>query len=346
MSGNDISIERIAYAATVIDERFRNTPQYTDELLSAALGRPTLVKVETTNPLRSFKGRGAEFLLHELSADVRTVVCASSGNFGQGIAYAGRRRGVPVHVFSTRTANPVKLARLRSLGAAITQVDGDGTTAKQAAHEHVRQHPGAVLVEDGREPAIAEGAGTIAIELLRTDAPDTVVLPVGDGSLIAGVASWIKHAAPSTRIVGVGVTGAPALADSLRAGRVVTGGPVDTIAEGIAIRVPVRQSVDRLRDLVDDMVLVEDADLLAAMRLIADTLGILVEPAGAAGIAAIAKHDLGEHPATVLTGANPRPGLPHTVLGSDHLPASASRRARRTDAARRPAERAPAGEPS
>jgi threonine dehydratase len=261
--------------------------------------------------------------LHELPEDTQTVVCASSGNFGQGIAYAGRRRGVPVRVFSTCTANPVKLARLRSLDATITQVDGDGYTAKQAAREHVRQHPGAVFVEDGREPAIAEGAGTIAIELLQTDTPDTVVLPVGDGSLIAGVARWIKHAAPSTRVVGVGVTGAPALADSLRAGRVVAGGPVDTIAEGIAIRVPVRESVDRLRDLVDDMVLVEDTDLFAAMRLIADTLGILVEPAGAAGIAAIAKYGLGEHPATVLTGANPRSEIPRAVLGPGHLPVSA-----------------------
>jgi threonine dehydratase len=317
MPVSDLSLERIAHAATVIDERFRDTPQYTDELLSAALGRPVLVKLETANPLRSFKGRGAEFLIHQLPAGTQTVVCASSGNFGQGIAYAGRRRGLPVHVFSTRTANPIKLARLRSLDATVTLVDGDGHAAKQAAGEHVRQHPGAVFVEDGREPAIAEGAGTIAIELLRTDTPDTVVLPVGDGSLIAGVARWIKHAAPSTRIVGVGVTGAPALADSLRTGRLVTGGPVDTIAEGISIRAPVRESVDRLRGgLVDDMVLVEDADLLAAMRLIADTLGVLVEPAGAAGIAAIAEYGLGERPATVLTGANPRPELLHTVAAS------------------------------
>ncbi|GIG65540.1 threonine ammonia-lyase [Phytomonospora endophytica] len=305
----DLSLERIARAAAVIDDCFRDTPQYTDPLLSAALGRPVLVKVETANPLRSFKGRGAAFLVHELPAGTTAVVCASSGNFGQGVAHAGRRRGLPVHVFTTAGANPVKLARLAALDATITQVDGDGHAAKEAAREHARETPGAVFVEDGREPAIAEGAGTIGVELLRTGTPDTVVLPVGDGSLIAGVARWVKHAAPSTRIVGVGVTGAPALADSLRAGRVVPGGPVDTIAEGIAIRVPVAESVERLRGLVDEMVLVDDTDLLAAMRLIADTLGILVEPAGAAGIAAIARHGLGERPATVLTGANPRPGL-------------------------------------
>ncbi|MEV0649136.1 pyridoxal-phosphate dependent enzyme [Phytomonospora sp. NPDC050363] len=313
MSANDLSLDRIARAATVIDRRFRDTPQYTDPLLSAALDRPVLVKVETANPLRSFKGRGAEFLVHELPGRP-TIVCASSGNFGQGIAYAGRSRGLPVHVFSTRTANPVKLARLRALDAAVTLVDGDGHDAKQAARDHARQHPGTVFAEDGSEPAIAEGAGTIAVELLRTETPDTVVLPVGDGSLIAGVARWVKHAAPTTRVVGVGVTGAPALADSLRAGRVVAGGPVDTIAEGIAIRVPVPRSVERLRGLVDEMVLVEDADLLGAMRLIADTLGILVEPAGAAGIAAIARHGLGERPATVLTGANPRPELARAAL--------------------------------
>ncbi|HEY1174650.1 MAG TPA: pyridoxal-phosphate dependent enzyme [Phytomonospora sp.] len=306
---NDLSLERIARAATVIDPAFRDTPQYTDPLLSAALGRPVLVKVETANPLRSFKGRGAAFLVHELPADTTAIVCASSGNFGQGIAYAGRGRGLPVTVFITDGANPVKLARLRALDATVTLVDGDGHDAKQAAREHARETPGAVFAEDGREPAIAEGAGTIGVELLRAGTPDNVVLPVGDGSLIGGVARWVKDAAPSTRIIGVGVTGAPALAESLRAGRAVASGPVDTIAEGIAIRVPVPESVERLTGLVDEMVLVDDADLLAAMRLIADTLGILVEPAGAAGIAAIARHGLGERPATVLTGANPRPGL-------------------------------------
>jgi threonine dehydratase len=320
MLNTDLSVERIAYAATVIDDVFRDTPQYVDEQLSAALARPVLVKPETANPLRSFKGRGADFLLHELPADTSAVVCASSGNFGQGIAYAGRRHGVPVTVFSTSAANPVKLARLRSLGATVSLVDGDGHAAKQAAREHVAHLRDAVFVEDGREPAIAEGAGTIAVELLHATTPDTVVVPVGDGSLITGMARWCKHIAPATRIIGVGVTGAPALAESFRAGRVVIGGPIDTIAEGISIRVPVPESVDRLGDLVDDMVLVDDADLFSAMRLIADTLGVLVEPAGAAGIAAIARYGLGERPATVLTGANPRPEITRAVVGTGPFP--------------------------
>ena len=103
----DLSIARIEEAARIIDPVFLNTPQYTDEQLSAALGRKVVVKVETANPLRSFKGRGADFLMRRFGAG-QTVVCSSTGNFGQAMAYAGRRRGVAVEVFVPENVNPAE----------------------------------------------------------------------------------------------------------------------------------------------------------------------------------------------------------------------------------------------
>ena len=295
MKDLDLSIVRIAEAARVIDPVFLNTPQYADEQLSAALGRKVVVKVETANPLRSFKGRGADFLMGRFDAG-QTVVCSSTGNFGQAMAYTGRRRGVAVEVFVPENVNPVKLARMRSFGARVT------------ARERVAATKGCVYVEDGKEPAIAEGAGTIGVELISAGPFDTVVIPVGDGALIAGVARWIKERSPDTRIIGVCARGAPCMAMSWRAGMPVSTESSDTIAEGIEVRVPVPESVVRLVALVDDMVLVDDRDLLQAMQLSAQALGLLLEPSGAAGLAAIRVHDLpGDRLATVLTGSNVRP---------------------------------------
>jgi threonine dehydratase len=303
----DLSIARIEEAARTIDAVFLDTPQYADEQLNAALGRNVVVKVETANPLRSFKGRGADFFMGRLERGP-TVVCSSTGNFGQAMAYAGRRRGIAVEVFVPENVNPVKLARMQSFGARVTAVGADSAAAEAAARDRVAATGGCVYVEDGREPAIAEGAGTIGVELLRAGPFDTIVLPVGDGALITGVACWIKNHAPETRVVGVCASGAPSMVMSWRAGKPVSTERSDTIAEGIEVRVPVPESVARLVALVDDMVLVDDSDLLQAMQLSARTLGLLLEPSGAAGLAAIQVHDLpGDRLATVLTGSNLRP---------------------------------------
>lgn len=302
----DLSLAGIARAARIVDPVFLNTPQFVDEALSIALGRRVLVKVETANPLRSFKGRGADYLMSGFEPGQR-VVCASSGNFGQALAYCSRRRGVSVDVFTPADVNPLKRARMESFGARVTSVGRDSAECQASAARHAEATPGCVFVQDGQNPAIAEGAGTIGGELLRSGPLDTVVLPVGDGALIAGVACWIKHHSPTTRIVGVCSAGAPCMALSWRAGRPVSTERSETIAEGIEVRVPVPVSVARLVALVDDMVLVDDSELLDAMRLSVRTLGLLLEPSGAAGLAAIQAHQLpGEQLATVLTGSNLR----------------------------------------
>ncbi|MGY6650875.1 threonine ammonia-lyase [Amycolatopsis sp. TRM77291] len=297
----DLKLDNVAEAAKVIDPVFLNSPQYGDEQLNARLGRSVLVKIETLNPLRSFKGRGADYFAAGLEPGT-TMVCGTSGNFGQAVAYAARKRGLRAEVFVPADVSPVKLRRIKTLGARVRRVEGE---VKVAAAAFAAEAPDRVFVVDGRDPAISEGAGTIGLELAAAGAIDTVVLPVGDGALIAGVALWLKAHTPDVRVVGVGTTSARAMATSWRAGEPVTVDRVNSFAGGISIRTPESESVRRLRSLVDDFVLVEDDDLRAAMRLGAETLGVLPEPAGAAGLAALTVHDLpGDRVATVVTGAN------------------------------------------
>lgn len=294
----DLDPGRIARAAAEIDPIFLGTPQYVDEQLSARLGTRVLTKVETLNPLRSFKGRGADFAISALPAG-STVVCSSTGgNFGQAVGYVARRRGLRAEVFVPTGTSPVKLARMTVTGAVVHRVDGD---AKAAAVEFAHE-PGRVYLSDGLDPAIAEGAGTIGVELTE-ETFDTIVVPVGDGALISGIACWLKEKRPSVRVVGVAAAAAPALVESWRRGEVVTVPQANAFAAGIAISRPEAVAVARLRALVDDMVLVTDDELRSAMALAADTLGLLLEPAGAAGLAALA-HVETDSVATVLTGAN------------------------------------------
>ncbi|MGI5170817.1 threonine ammonia-lyase [Spirillospora sp. CA-253888] len=308
----DLDVTRIEKAAQVIDPVFRDTPQYLDEQLCRALGgRAVTVKLETANPVRSFKGRGADLMLSTLAPGT-PVVCASSGNFGQAVAYAGRARGMPVEVFVPESVNPGKRERMETFGARVVTAGADGAAARAAAAAHAERNPDRVYLQDGRQAAIAEGAGTIGVELTRGasggPAFDAVVLPVGDGALINGVACWLKEHAPGTRVVGVNAEGAPSMRESLRAGRAVGVERVATFADGIAVRTPLDASVRRARVLVDEIVLVSDEAIADAVELAARTLGIVLEPAGAAGLAAIAEGLVpGDRLATVLTGANPRP---------------------------------------
>lgn len=307
----DLSLDQIERATRTIAPVFRDSPQYSDEQLNAALGRRVVVKVETANPLRSFKGRGTDFLVGRLDPG-QHVVCASTGNFGQGVAYAARARDLPATVFTPVGISPAKLDRIRSFGATVVET-GEVTTFKDTALEFAGQ-PGRLWVEDGREPAIAEGAGTIAVELLREHRPDVIVVPVGDGALITGIARWTKHHSPDTAIIGVCATGAPSMYESYRAGRVISTGHATTIAEGIQISDPIPESLTRMIRLVDDLVLVDDPALLAAIHLAMTTLGLILEPAGAAALAALTTHNLpGSLAAVILTGSNLHPDLLPTV---------------------------------
>ena len=296
----DLSLKRIEAAIGEIDAVFLNTPQFVSDPLSSELGREVMVKVETLNPIGSFKGRGTSLLARKLDPAL-TWVCATAGNFGQGLAYAARRRGTPVDVFVGPDAPAAKITRMRALDAQVEVHE----RPESAAREHAAAREHRVLVVDGLDPAIAEGAGTIGVELAAAGRIDTAVIQLGDGALISGVARWLKSRAPETRVVGVCASGAPAMARSFAAGRPISVAGTGTIAGALAISDPVPESLERILALVDEVVLVDDDDLRGAMGLIAESMGVLVEPAGAAGVAALSRHPekvTGDRAAVLLTG--------------------------------------------
>jgi threonine dehydratase len=301
----DLRPERIEAALGWIDPVFRGSPQFVDEQLAGVLGREVVVKVETLNPIGSFKARGASVLVRHLDP-ARTWVCSTAGNFGQALAYLARERDARVDVFVSPQVAPEKVSRMRTLGARVHKRDNP----EDAARDHAAAAHDRLLVVDGREPAMAEGAGTIGIELASAGPFDTAVVQVGDGALIAGIACWFKSVTPQTRVIGVCASGAPAMARSHAARRPVTVEGVGTIATALAITDPVEESVARVTALVDEILLVDDDDLRRAMALIGESLGLLVEPAGAAGVAALLRHARelhGRRIAVILTGAGRPP---------------------------------------
>ncbi|RJF90482.1 threonine ammonia-lyase [Sphingomonas cavernae] len=298
--------EGVIAALRHIDPIFLETPMRRSDALDQALDASIVFKDETANPIRSFKGRGAGHFIAGLSATT-PLVCASAGNFGQGLAWAARRRELPITVFAAHNAVRCKLDAMRALGADVRLQGDDFDAAKRAARAHA-ERKGYCYVEDGAHAAIAEGAGTLALELTEAgEHPDAILVPLGNGALAAGVGAWMKHARPATRIVAVGAAGAPAMARAVETGRIAETAHVDTIADGIAVRVPIPYAVDAVRRVTDQVLLVEDSAIRAAMALLDKHLGLIVEPAGAAGLAAIVADPApwrGQRIAVPLCGGN------------------------------------------
>ena len=314
------SAERIEAARIAIPAEFRDSPQFVSGPLGAATGTRLTVKVECVNPIRSFKARGACWFAARRAPEARRRnggnsgwVTGSAGNFGQGLAWAARRSGIPLTVFSATGANPAKVTAMRALGADVRLAGEDFDAAKEAARGFAAE-AGAAFVEDGREPEITEGAGTIAFECLETGLlPDAVLIPVGNGALIGGMGLWIRAASPETVVAGVVAGGAPVMRRAFASGDCSPAErPPATCADGIAVRVPVPAAVELMRRVVDEVLEVGEEALRDAVRLLHRTLGLVVEPAGAAGIAALLEHPdrfRGRSVLTPLCGGNADPSL-------------------------------------
>jgi threonine dehydratase len=303
--------EAILAQRAVIDAVFLDSPLVHHPALDEALGLRCALKIETLNPVRSFKGRGTEAVIGSLDPlPTAGVITTSSGNFGQGIAWAAGRRGIPAIVVCPADANPLKIAAMRRLGAEVILAAPEGGDGKRLARD-ISAERGLTLVEDGAHPEIAAGNGTIAQEITEAGlAPDVMVIQVGDGSLATGVGAWMKARSPQTRIVAVVPSGSPSMQRSLEAGRPVEA-PSSTIADGMAIDRPVAVALELLPRCIDELVAVDDEQILAAVRLLMDAAGLLAEPSGAAGVAALIGDSrfAGLQVAAVVTGSNIDPTL-------------------------------------
>jgi threonine dehydratase len=305
------TVTEIERAAAGLDRVFAQSPLLRGTPLDDETGARVVLKVESLNPIRSFKGRGAMTWMREAGAGAAGVVCASAGNFGQGLAYAARAAGMRCHVFVGATANAGKVEAMRRLGARV-EVGGADYDAAIATARAFAAGEGLQFVQDGRDPWIAAGAATMAVELTAAGVvPDVALVPVGNSALILGVAVWLRHVRPDVRIVGVCAAGAPAPALSWRRGEPVASERVETVADGIGIREPFAESVAGMLELVDDMVIVSEDSLRAAVRRLVEATGLLVEAAGAAGVAALRDDPAryaGAMVFTPLCGSNLPPG--------------------------------------
>jgi threonine dehydratase len=306
-----LGLDRVRAAAGVIDPAFLDSPSLPCAPLGRALGCSVTLKIETLNPVRSFKGRGTETVTAAARAQgARRVVCASAGNLGQALAWSGRRRGLDVTVVAARTANPVKLRQIAAFGADL-RLEGEDIEAARVGARTIAEAEGAYLVEDSLDLATCEGAATIGLELVRDDPDlDLVLVAVGGGAMASGVGSVVRALAERVKVVGIQPAGAPAMALSWRRGSVVETDRIDTIADGVAGRWPIREVLADLLVVLDDVMLVREDSIKRGMRLLAEHAGLVVEPSAALGVAAVLEEPerfAGRRVTTILCGANVDP---------------------------------------
>jgi threonine dehydratase len=300
-----------------IPSAYADTPLLASSFLSEHVRAGVVMKDETSSPIRSFKGRGAFHFCALKTRPGMRLVCASAGNFGQGMAVAEQAHACHLTVFASETANPVKVNRMRELGAAVVLRGSDFDEAKESAREYAAMH-GALFVEDGAEDEITEGASSLGYEILDAR-PDVsrVVMPLGNGALLCGVARAFKASSSPARIIGVVAAGAPAMARSWRR-RSVVSDPAATVADGIAVRVPVPGIMPELYTCMDEVLEVSEEQLRTAVKEVFRHHGIVTEPAGIAGVAALLafpEHFEGHVVATALCGGNISPDLRSELFG-------------------------------
>jgi threonine dehydratase len=320
MLGTRLDTDRIRAARRLINPVLLDTPLFRCDALEPELGCAVSVKLETANPVRSFKGRGTE-VVASLLADTgsRAVVCASAGNLGQALAWSGAGRGLDVTVVASRYAPAAKLDRVRAWGAALELVDGDIELARQRAAD-IARHEGIRLVEDSLDIETCEGAATIGLELVNTPPSfDAVLIALGGGALATGVGHVLKTLAPSVEVICVQPHRAPAMTLSWRQRRVVTTDATDTIADGVAGRFPIPAVLDDLLLVADDAVLVQEESITTGMRLLLEHAGLVAEPSAALGIAAILENRdrfADRHVVTIVCGNNVDPDAYQRWVGA------------------------------
>ena len=293
------------------------TPSSVSERLSQTTGARVVVKLENLHATGSFKERGALNKLLQLTADERArgVVAHSAGNHGQALAYHGARRGVPVTIVMPATTPTVKVERTRELGATVVLVDGGVETAEARARE-LAHADGAVFVHPFDDPVVIAGQGTVAVELLG-EFPDldAVVVPVGGGGLVAGMAVALRAARPEIEIVGVQTERYPSMVGAVVGREQPCGG--STIAEGIAVAHPGRNTLAIVRDLVDEVVAVSESSIEEALNLLLFEEKTVTEGAGAAPLAVLLEHRArfeGRTVGLVLSGGNVDPRILSQVV--------------------------------
>ena len=315
-----VGIEAVRAAAVRLDGVIRHTPVQRSRAVSEQVGREVWLKCENLQRTGSFKLRGAYNRIAQLTEEERArgVVCASAGNHAQGVALAAALQGVTSTVFMPTEAPLPKLDATLGYGAEVRTV-GDGFDDALAAAEEFATDTDAVFVHPFDHPDVIAGQGTLGLELIeQVPGCATVVVCLGGGGLLSGVAVAMRALRPDVRIIGVQAAGCASFGPALAAGHPLTLPATSTIADGIAVKRPGELTLAHVQSLVDEVVTVTDDELARAVVLLLERAKLVVEPAGAAAIAALLAGRIeGPGPiAATLSGGNIDPlVLQHLVTG-------------------------------
>lgn len=318
-----VHFDDIVAARRLLAKHLIPTPLVSHPLLSQRLDCHVHVKLENAQALGSFKVRGGLNYVAKLAPEARQrgLVTATRGNHGQSLSHAAQLQGVRCTVFVPAGNNPDQNAAIAALGAEVV-VAGDDFDAAWAAAEQRARESGAIPVHPSREPALIAGYATLALEMIEQAMQplDSVFVPVGGGSLAAGVGLVFKALSPHTRVFGVQAANAPALSRAFHTGQLREAPISPTIADGLAARIPSAETVVILTDTLEDIIEVSEGELHAAIRCYADTLHQMAEGAGAAALAGATRarrRIAGQRVGLVLSGGNITSSLLSSVLHGD-----------------------------
>jgi threonine dehydratase len=291
----------------------QETPLDPAPRLSQRLGNTVLLKREDLQPVFSFKLRGAYNRMAHLTPDERArgVITASAGNHAQGVAYSARHLGLTALIVMPQTTPEIKVEAVRAMGAQV-ELSGDSYSDAQARCHALAQETGRVFIHPFDDPLVIAGQGTIATEILRHKLGaelSAIFVPVGGGGLIAGIASYVKAIRPDIKVIGVEPNEASAMQQSIAAGRRVTLDQVGIFADGVAVREVGERTFPIVQQCVDEIVLVSNDEICAAIKDVFDDTRSIMEPAGALAVAGMRRWvertgATGAHLAAVLSGAN------------------------------------------
>ncbi|MFX0574792.1 threonine ammonia-lyase [Nocardia nepalensis] len=317
-----LGLERIEAAAAALAPVIRRTPVVASRVLSERAGTEVRLKCENLQRTGSFKPRGAYFRIANLPAEdrARGVVAASAGNHAQGVAWAAASLGIRSTVFMPVGASLPKLVATRAYGAQVRQVGETVDDSLDAAMDFA-ERTGATLIHPFDHPDIVAGQTTVALEIIE-QMPEvgTVIVPTGGGGLLAGVAIALHHVAPQVRVVGVQAAEAAAWPDSLAAGKPLRLTRMSTMADGIAVGLPGEVPFAHVAAHVPAVVTVEEDALSKALLLCLERAKLIVEPAGAAAVAALMSYEPEElglrgPVCAILSGGNIDPMMLTRIIG-------------------------------
>ncbi len=279
---DDIVKIRNAYGSII-----RKTPLFYSETFSKMSGSKVYLKAEFAQKTGSFKLRGAYAKIRSLSSDEKKhgVIAASAGNHAQGVAYASKLEKIPCTIVMPVTASPAKVAATRGYGAKVI-LDGINYDESWAKAQQISKKTGAKIIHAFDDPQIIAANGAIGLEILE-DLPDVdeIYVPIGGGGLAAGILIAIKSKRPNIKIVGVESKAFPAMKDSIKVGRLQAVKSGRTIADGIAVKMPGKNTFRIINELIDDIVTVDDTQIVKTMFLLMERAKTVVEPAGAVALA-------------------------------------------------------------